>query len=517
MQSVDIILSPQASSDINQIKDIACKTLHLQSSDVQQVKILRKSIDARKKDILVNLKVGVFLFGESPENLLEKYVYKQVSDHRRVVVVGAGPSGLFAALRLIELGIKPIILERGKNVSDRKRDVALLSREHLLNPESNYCFGEGGAGTFSDGKLYTRSNKRGDISRILEIFHIHGASEDILFEARPHIGTDKLPKIIENIRNTIINCGGEVHFNTRVDDIIVENNKIVAVKTSTGKDFVADAFIFATGHSADDTYQMLNNHKVKMETKGFAVGVRVEHPKDLINEIQYKRKNFEYLPTASYSVVCQVEDRGVYSFCMCPGGTIVPSATAEKQTVVNGMSGSLRNNRFSNSGIVVEIRPEDLPSFDKDDALCGLKFRQNLEFQSYINGNSSQSAPGQRLDDFVKGRISSSLPESSYVPGNVISPVHFWLPEMIGKRLQEGFKQFDKKMKGFVTQEAMVMSVESRTSSPVRIVRDEENLSSITLSNMFPCGEGAGYAGGIVSSAMDGESVAQKAFYLINN
>ena len=508
MTTVDLVLTPYQAFDKDNFLPIAAQKAGFDVSDIQDFKIIHKSVDARGRDITINLKISLFTGFEKPQNIAENYHYQNVENSPEVVVVGAGPAGLFAALRLVELGYKPIVLERGKNVHDRKRDIAALSTKNILDENSNYCFGEGGAGTFSDGKLYTRSNKRGNICRILEIFYIHGANENILYESRPHIGTDKLPRIVENMREKIIACGGKVLFQTRVEDFEFSGENLTSVVDQNGNKIPCRAVILAAGHSAEDVYLMLDKKGVKLESKGFAMGVRVEHPRELIDELQYKNADTQYLPAATYTLTAQADGRGVYSFCMCPGGQIVPSATAKNQTVVNGMSASARNNVYSNSGIVVELRPEDYVSFG-DDALAGLRFQKNVEYLAHVNGNSTQSAPAQRLDDFVKGRISSILPETSYVPGTIISPVHFWLPDIIGKRLQEGFKQFDKKMRGFVTSEAQVLAVESRTSSPVRIVRDSETLSSVTFVNLFPCGEGAGYAGGIVSSAMDGENAAE--------
>ncbi len=512
MIQTDLTLTPRDASDSQFYLPLAAKSAGINKDDISSHAILHKSVDARGRDIVVNMRVALFVGGEQKENIADKYQYHDVSGKPSVVVVGMGPAGLFAALRLIELGLRPIVIERGKCVKERKRDIALLNLEHLLDEDSNYCYGEGGAGTFSDGKLYTRSNKRGDISRILEIFNIHGADESILYDARPHIGTDKLPKIVSTMRETILRCGGEVRFSTRLDDIRVEGDRIVSVITSDGNEIATDAVILATGHSAEDVYKMLQRHGVKMEAKGFAMGVRVEHPRQLIDEIRYHKADMKYLPTASYNVAAQVDGRGVYSFCMCPGGQIVPSATAKGQTVVNGMSAAARRNRWSNAAIVVEIRQEDIPNYSTENPLCGLEYQKQVEQMTYINGGSCQAAPAQRLTDFVRGRISSSLPETSYVPGIVNSPVHFWLPDFIGNRLREGFKLFDKKMHGFLTEEAQLLASETRTSSPVRIVRDEERLCSVNIRNLYPCGEGAGYAGGIVSSAMDGEKAAEAVF-----
>jgi len=509
MLQTDLILTPEEAFYEEIFLKKAANSLNVDIKDITDFKIERKSIDARKKNILINLRLAIFLKGEKPEDISMKYHYGDVSKKQPVVVVGFGPAGLFAALRLIELGFKPIVLERGKNVHDRKRDIAILNTKQILNEDSNYCFGEGGAGTFSDGKLYTRSNKRGDISRILEIFNIHGADNNILYESRPHIGTDKLPKIISNIRERILNSGGEIHFSCKMTDLITCDNKIKAVVTSDKKEIETKAVILATGHSAEDVYKLLEKKGVKLQSKGFAMGVRVEHPRQMIDEIFYHHSDTEYLPAATYSLVTQIQDRGVYSFCMCPGGQIVPSATQKGYNLVNGMSAAARRNYWSNAGIVVEIRPEDIPGFSQETPLCGLEYQKEIERLTFINGGSTQKAPAQRLTDFIKGRISGSLMETSYVPGVVSSPVHFWLPDFISTRLREGFKDFDKKMKGFVSEEAMILATESRTSSPIRIVRDENKLNCPMLENLFPCGEGAGYAGGIVSSAMDGEKAAE--------
>ena len=430
-----------------------------------------------------------------------------MSKCKQAVVVGAGPAGLFAALRLIELGVKPIVLERGKDVHARRIDIAQISRQHKVDPESNYSFGEGGAGAYSDGKLYTRSKKKGDVNRILQIFCIHGANPNILVDVHPHIGTDKLPKVIEAMRERIKNCGGEVHFLTRVDKLLITDDKVTGVETSTGEQFMGPV-ILATGHSARDTYRMLAENKIELEAKGIAVGVRLEHPQHLIDCIQYHspKGRGEYLPPAEYSFVTQADGRGVYSFCMCPGGFVVPAATGPNQVVVNGMSPSNRGSKWSNSGMVVEIRPEDIPG---SDVFNVMRFQEEMEQTAYINGGATQVAPAQRMQDFVNRRMSFDLPETSYVPGIISSPLHFLLPTEVSKRLRQGFIQFGKSAKGFLTNEATLIGVETRTSAPIRIIRNPETLEHISVQGLYPCGEGAGYAGGIVSAAIDGERCAE--------
>ena len=489
------------------------------------IRVLKRSIDARQRTIFVNLKVRVYVNEQPEDDEFVRTAYRNVEGRPQVVVVGAGPGGLFAALRLIEAGYRPVIVERGKNVRDRKLDLAKISREHKVDSESNYSFGEGGAGAYSDGKLYTRSKKRGNAEKILNVFCQHGASVSILQDAHPHIGTDKLPRVIENMRKTILDCGGEVHFETRMDALLIEKDTVVGIETNTGKTFRGPV-ILATGHSARDVYRWLHAHGVEIESKGLAVGVRLEHPSLLIDQIQYHNRNGrgKYLPAAEYSFVQQVEGRGVYSFCMCPGGFVVPAASGPRQTVVNGMSPSNRGSKWSNSGMVVELHPEDLEEKSLADfmAVSGLQpdvrhplammcFQEALEEQNWQQGNCRQTAPAQRMADFVNGRLSYDLPASSYAPGLVSSPLHFWMPKFITARLAEGFHRFGKASRGFLTNEAVMIGVESRTSAPVRIVRDGETLQHVRLKGLFPCGEGAGYAGGIVSAAMDGERCAEAA------
>jgi len=443
------------------------------------------------------------------ENKIE-FTYEPVDQKTPVIIVGAGPAGLFAALRLIELGFKPLIFERGKNVSERKRDIAKIHREHLVNPNSNYGFGEGGAGTFSDGKLYTRSKKRGNIRRILEIFYDNGALPDILIDAHPHIGTNMLPGIITNIRKKIIDAGGEIHFNSRVADFIVEDDRCMGIMLADTTIVEGAAVILATGHSAREIYELLYERGISIEAKTFAVGVRAEHPQTLIDSIQYNQPvRGPYLPPATYSFVEQVEERGVYSFCMCPGGIMVPAATSPGEMVVNGMSPTQRNTRFANSGMVVEIRPEDISEYRHLGVFAGLEFQRRLEQLCFALNGNTQFAPAQRMSDFVAGKFSQDLPESSYHPGLVSVPLHDKLPKRVRVRLQEGFKLFDRKAHGYLTNEAVIVGVESRTSSPIRIPRNELTMEHVKINGLYPCGEGAGYAGGIVSSAMDGERCAE--------
>ncbi len=517
-QTINLALSPKAASSEKDCILALAKNIGIVPERIKKIRILKKSIDARHRDILVNLNFQVFIDEGSGLEQKPKFEYPFVGGKEPVIIVGSGPAGLFAALKLIELGFKPIILERGKEISERKKDIAIISRENIVNPESNYCFGEGGAGTFSDGKLYTRSNKKGNLQRIYEIFNFHGAPDEVLYEAHPHLGTDKLPEIIKNIRTTILNCGGEVHFNSRVDGLKIEHGEVKGAIVQNGTIFKSKAVILATGHSARDIYKMLYENKIELEAKPFAMGVRVEHPQELINNIQYHGSQFgDYLPAATYSLAEQVAGRGVFSFCMCPGGFVIPSATAQNQVVTNGMSASKRNSPYANSGIVVEIKTEDLNSFNNFGVLAGIAFQENLENMAWQNGGRSQVAPAQRLTDFINNRKSSELPKVSYFPGVISSPLHLWLPDFISQSLKEGFKKFNNKMHGYNTNEAVVFGVETRTSSPVRIPRNKETFCHISLNGLFPCGEGAGYAGGIASSAMDGENCADKVSMALKN
>jgi uncharacterized FAD-dependent dehydrogenase len=515
---VQLNLSPEKAADEMAIRKLSGSLAGITPSEISVLRIIRRSVDARKKDILVNLTVELFTENDLPVPGITPFRPQNVVSRPEVVIVGAGPAGLFAALRLIELGIRPVILERGKDITARKKDVALISRDHLVNPDSNYCFGLGGAGTFSDGKLYTRSKKRGDNLRVLELLCWHGANENILYEAHPHLGTDKLPRIISGIRNSITGAGGAFLPEKRVVDFIMEGNSIKGVTVSGNEKFFSPYIILATGHSARDIYEICIARKIDVEQKSFAMGVRVEHPQELIDMIQYHRlARGQYLPAASYNLVKQVEDRGVYSFCMCPGGFIVPAATSREEVVVNGMSPSDRNSPYANSGIVVEIRSGDLHEYRRYDALAGIEFQKAIEKEAWEQGGSTQAAPAQRLTDFVNGGRSRSLPKVSYFPGVTSSSLHEWIPGFIGGRLRAGFRLFGSVMKGFLTEEAVILGVESRTSSPVRIPRDKIKMNHITIGGLYPCGEGSGYAGGIVSSAVDGFLAAEAIAANISN
>jgi uncharacterized FAD-dependent dehydrogenase len=510
IQNITIQVSPEVASDMYKIKLAIANKSSISIHEINELRIIKRSIDARSSNIKINLEVLIAIKTTKklpePELIFDK---KNVSSRPQVHIIGSGPAGLFAALRLIELNIKPVIFERGKDVSSRKRDLAQLNKNESFNPESNYCFGEGGAGTFSDGKLYTRSKKKGDNQRVLELFAIHGATPNILIDSHPHIGSDKLPEVIKAMRNSILDCGGEIHFNKKVTGLQISNNCIKKI-ICDNESIEIENVILATGHSARDIYYMLNDAGVELEAKPCAMGVRAEHPQELIDKIQYHRNPSHLLPAASYNLVHQVQDRGVYSFCMCPGGIIVPSATEQNQLVVNGMSSSQRNSPFANSGIAVEMRIEDFADFSEFGVLAGLKFQENLERLAFQNGGFNQIAPAQGIRDFINKKISQGLPECSYLPGIVSSPMHFWLPETISVRLREAFKAFNNKMSGFAGEDGIIVGVESRTSSPIRIPRDFEKLHHIRIKNLFPCGEGAGYAGGIVSSAIDGMLCADK-------
>ena len=536
IQEYQLRVLPEQAANEQHLKQYISRDKGLDIRTIQALRILKRSIDARQRTIFVNLKVRVYLNELPQDDEFPHTVYNKVDGKPAVIVVGAGPGGLFAALRLIELGLRPIVVERGKNVRDRKVDIARISREHRVDAESNYSFGEGGAGAYSDGKLYTRSKKRGNVEKILNVFCQHGASTAIRVDAHPHIGTDKLPRVIENMRNTILECGGEVHFETRMDALIIEKEQVVGIETNTGQTFRGPV-ILATGHSARDVYRWLHREGIELEAKGLAVGVRLEHPSQLIDQIQYHNRHGrgKYLPAAEYSFVTQAAGRGVYSFCMCPGGFVVPAASGPHQIVVNGMSPSNRGSRWSNSGMVVEIRPEDLTDtslftselrqqwdswhpagaspLDAEhpsvlDMLC---FQEALEAACWQQGQMRQTAPAQRMEDFTRRKLSYDLPDSSYSPGLLSSPLHFWMPPFLTERLSQGFRQFGRSSHGFLTNEAVMIGVETRTSSPVRIVRDHETLQHVRIRGLFPCGEGAGYAGGIVSAGIDGERCAEAA------
>ncbi len=516
---LQLVVSPEEAVNEQTIKEIVAQQLFTSTTNITFFKILKRSVDARSRTIKINLKIEVYINEPAPTPINYKINYPDVNSKKSIIIVGAGPAGLFAALQLIEKGLKPIVIERGKNVKNRRRDLAAINKEHIVNPHSNYCFGEGGAGTYSDGKLYTRSTKRGDVTKVLEIFVAHGADENILVEAHPHIGTNKLPKIIEAMRESIINAGGEVHFNKHVVDFIIKNNCIKGVvcndlENNTTIEFIADNVILATGHSARDIFELLHKKNILIESKTFAMGVRVEHPQALIDSLQYHctvnevNHKRDYLPAASYSLVHQAMGRGVYSFCMCPGGIIAPCATALGEVVTNGWSPSKRNNPFANSGIVVTIEPKDYQKYSAHGALAGLRYQQALEQMAWNAGGQTQTAPAQRLQDFVSNKLSSTLPDVSYQPGIKSAALHNLLPEEIGKRLQLGFVEFGKKMRGYLTNEAVIVGVESRTSSPVRIPRNIETLQHPQTKGLYPCAEGAGYAGGIVSAAIDGQKCA---------
>ena len=517
-REIVISLLPQQAHNFENVRLSTARYLGIKTSPLGKVLITRKSIDARRGKIKVNIGLKVYDLHESIIDSFPQFQYQDVRKSPEVIVVGSGPAGLFASLRLIELGIKPIIVERGKDIASRKRDVAALNRNKGFEPESNFAFGEGGAGTFSDGKLYSRSRKRGDINRILKILHLHGAQDEILYEAHPHIGTNVLPRVISSVRKTIEEHGGEVIFNTKVTGIEIINGVSKGVLLADDRNIAGKAVILSTGHSARDIYYSFHQQGIQLEAKPFAMGVRVEHPQELIDTIQYHgMSRGEFLPAATYSLAQQVNGRGVYSFCMCPGGYIVPAVSGFNEVVVNGMSPSKRNSQWANSGIVVEIQLSDLKSYSKHGILAGIEFQRDLEELAFKQVMSGVAAPAQRLTDFVSRKFSSNLPICSYHPGVISSRLDQWMPMDIVNRLQAGFKEFDKKMKGFLTSEAQVLGVESRTSSPLRIPRNPDTFQHINVKGLFPCGEGAGYAGGIVSSAIDGERCAEALYQWIKS
>lgn len=504
---LELAMLPENAFSDSAIRSEISNQLQISIEEIKAVRLVRRSIDARKNPVY-KLFLDVYV-NETPTEENPFIDYKPVKGNKKVAVIGFGPAGMFAALRLIELGIKPIIVERGKDVRGRRRDIHELTVNRIVNADSNYCFGEGGAGTFSDGKLYTRATKRGDVKKILRIFVQHGAEEDILVDTHPHLGSNKLPEIVSEIRNTILQCGGEIHFESRVTDFILKDKKMLGVVLNDNKELLADSVLLATGHSARDIFYLLHGKNILLEQKSFAMGVRIEHPQALINEMQYhtKEKN-DYLPSANYSLACQVNNRGVFSFCMCPGGIIVPASTAPDELVVNGMSISRRNSPYANSGFVVSVEPEDFNQYEKFGPFAGMEYQKEIEHMAFAAGGSNQTAPAQRVTDFLNNKISSSLPKASYFPGTVSSPLHSLLPQPIVQRLKDGLQQFNNKMKGFVTEEAQMLAAETRTSSPVRIPRDRETYMHKEIAGLFPAGEGAGYAGGIMSSAMDGENCA---------
>ena len=506
-KQIELAISPDEINLPEILLSKSSQSLNLDKEKISAVIPLRKSIDARSRHIVFRIFVDVYI-DETPEQK-KSITYNPVEDNKKVIIVGFGPGGMFAALKLIELGIKPIIVERGKDVQQRRRDIRAIQQDHIVNPNSNYCFGEGGAGAYSDGKLYTRSTKRGDVNKIIGVLIQHGADSEIAVDTHPHIGSNRLPKIVAAIRQTILDNGGEIHFNSKVDDFILKDQRIIGVNINSEQEIFGDAVILATGHSARDIYYLLNKKQIRIDPKPFAMGVRIEHPQALINEIRYHTKEkHANLPSASYSLVTDVEERGVYSFCMCPGGIIVPAATAPGEIVVNGMSLSRRNSPFANSGFVVEVTKEEWMKYDKYQPFAALMLQQELEQKAFELANSTQSAPAQRVTDFVAEKISSSLPRCSYIPGLTSAPLHKELPLFISSRLQKALLNFDRKMHGYFSEEAVLVGVETRTSSPIRIPRDRETLMHPEVSGLFPCGEGAGYAGGILSAAIDGENCA---------
>lgn len=509
IKEIEISVLPQNVNDYSFQKFEVAKKLKLSLEDISAVQVIRRSIDARMRIPHYKLQLLVYI-NEAPKEIFQPIDFKEVQSDKSAIIVGMGPAGMFAALKLIELGIKPIIFERGKDVQQRRKDLRQIQQFHNVNENSNYCFGEGGAGTYSDGKLYTRATKRGDVKRILTIFVQHGAQHEILIDSHPHIGSNKLPKVVQEIRKTILRCGGEIYFNSLVTDLLITNNKVKGVIVNNEKEYLADSVILATGHSARDIFYLLNKKNIFIEQKPFAVGVRIEHPQKLIDEIQYHSKERDpNLPASSYNLSCQIDNKGVYSFCMCPGGIIIPASTSNEELVLNGMSVSKRNSPFANAGFVVTVDEKDWQSKSEFGVFAGLEFQKEIERTMFEYGGKNQKAPAQRITDFVKNKISSTLPKTSYIPGTVSAPLHELLPNQIVKSLQKSLFVFDKKMKGYFTEEAQILAPETRTSSPIRITRNNESLMHLQIQGLFPCGEGAGYAGGIVSAAIDGERVAE--------
>lgn len=511
-KELQIQVTPEIAANEMLLKEHIAKLVQTSLAEIQHVSVLKRSIDARQKSIKINVKANVYFKGEViSEELIELPDYKNVSNAQEVIVVGAGPAGLFAALQLIELGVKPIVIERGKDVRGRRRDLKAINRDHIVDEDSNYCFGEGGAGTYSDGKLYTRSKKRGDVDRILKLLVAFGATPEILVEAHPHIGTNKLPQIIQDIRDKIIEFGGKVLFETRVTDIVVKSNEVQGIVTQNGDVIEAKKIILATGHSARDIFELLDRKKILIEAKPFALGVRAEHPQSLIDTIQYSCDfRSEYLPPAPYSIVKQVNGRGMYSFCMCPGGVIAPCATSPGEVVTNGWSPSKRDQATANSGIVVELKLEDFKPFAKFGPLAGMEFQKAIEQKAWYLAGETQKVPAQRMVDFSQRKVSADIPKTSYVPGTTSVELGQVFPGFLTQIMRQGFQEFGKSMKGYFTNDAILHAPESRTSSPVRIPRDNFTLEHLQIKGLYPCGEGAGYAGGIISAAIDGEKCAIK-------